>query len=176
MIYVSMLVEDKLVVDTCKVNALEHLDVTNNLTCHKSILHFLIWDEVVQPILTELGDATHLEEVGGLHVAPDVVWTLAILALPITNAIYVLVLKLDGHSKHPGGPLYAVVIILAVSSFLYPKSCLLTWSHGSRLFTFRREVHQKVLILVRVNQLVDLIMTSGTTCEYGFSHLISAHI
>ena len=84
-----MLVEHKLIIYTSEKDALKHQDVTNNFTCHKSILHFLIWDEVVQPILTELGDSTHLEEVGGLHIAPDVVWALALadLALRLTHAI-----------------------------------------------------------------------------------------
>ena len=46
-----------------KVSALEHKDVPDYLGGHKSILHLLIRDEVIQPVLTKFWNATHLEEV-----------------------------------------------------------------------------------------------------------------
>jgi len=67
-----VLVENELIEDACIVYALEHYDVPHYFTCHESVLHFLIWDEVVQPVFTELRDSTHLEEVGRLHVSPDI--------------------------------------------------------------------------------------------------------
>jgi hypothetical protein len=59
----SMLIKDKLVENACKVNALEHQNVSDNLTGHECVLHFFIWDEVIKPVLAEFGDTTHLEEV-----------------------------------------------------------------------------------------------------------------
>ena len=81
LVNILVLVENELVVDTSVKYALKHHDISNNLTCHKSILHFFIWNEVIEPVLTELGDATHLEEVRRLHVSSDVVGSLADLAL-----------------------------------------------------------------------------------------------
>ena len=74
----GVLVKDQLVVDTCIENTLEHDNVSHDFTGHKGVLHFLIRDEVVQPVLAEFWDAAHLEEVGGFDVTAN--WWLVSLS------------------------------------------------------------------------------------------------
>ena len=66
-----MLVEDEIIVHTRVVNALKHDNVTHDLRRHKCVLHFLIRNEIVEPILAELRNTAHLEEIGRLHVPSD---------------------------------------------------------------------------------------------------------
>ena len=67
----GVLVKDQFVVDTCIENTLEHDDVSNDFTGHERVLHFLVGDEVVKPVLAEFWDAAHLKEVGGFDVTAN---------------------------------------------------------------------------------------------------------
>lgn len=67
----SMFIKDKLVVNTCIENTLEHYNISNNFTCHESILHLFIWDEVIKPVLAKFWNTTHLKEVCGFHVTTN---------------------------------------------------------------------------------------------------------
>jgi hypothetical protein len=46
-------------VDACQVDTLKHDDISDDLTCQKSVLQFFIRDEVFEPTLSELRDAVH---------------------------------------------------------------------------------------------------------------------
>lgn len=158
---VGVLVEHEFVVDGGIEDALEHQDVTDYLTCHKSVLHFLVWDKVIEPILSELRDSTHLEEIGTLHVSADVFFgSLAYLALIITHAIgNLLMLELDGLTSLPQGFHTAVGSDFRISpGLLHSMGGILTRSHRSRLFFIWSEVHHEALSLIRVNHLLNLFL------------------
>lgn len=46
-------------IDTSQEDTLEHDNVSHDLTSQKSVLEFLIGYEIVKPILSKLGDASH---------------------------------------------------------------------------------------------------------------------
>merc|ERR1719503_143837 len=66
-----MLVKDKFIIDASIINTLQHDDIPNNFTGHESILHFLIRNKVIEPILSEFWDTTHLEEIWRFHISTD---------------------------------------------------------------------------------------------------------
>ena len=63
LISISMLKFKQIAVNTREVYTLEHEDVSDDLTRHESALHLLVWNEVIEPVLSKLWDTTHLEKV-----------------------------------------------------------------------------------------------------------------
>jgi hypothetical protein len=59
-----MFIQLQFVEDAGEVDALEHQDIPHNFRCQESVLHFLIGDEVIKPILTKTRNSTELEKVG----------------------------------------------------------------------------------------------------------------
>lgn len=62
-----LLIEDQIVENAREEDALEHEDVSDDLTCKKSVLQFRVLNKVVKPLFTKAWHSAHFEEVRRLE-------------------------------------------------------------------------------------------------------------
>jgi hypothetical protein len=61
-----LFVKDQIVENTRVKDALKHQYIPDNFAAQKRVLHFRIFNKVVQPLFSELRHPTHFKEVRGL--------------------------------------------------------------------------------------------------------------
>ena len=58
-------------VDARQIDTLEHDNVSNDFTSEEGVLQVLIWNKVIEPALSKLGDSCHGEEMRGLQLRAE---------------------------------------------------------------------------------------------------------
>lgn len=71
LVNIGMLVQHKLIKDACIKHTLKHEHISHDFTGHECVLHLLVRDEIVEPVLSKLRNTTHLKEIWWFHISSN---------------------------------------------------------------------------------------------------------